>query len=107
MRVVRLAKPDDTPGRTKLDRQIESYLADVERLLLEASVHESQLEEALVTRTTIGQAVGVLMAQEGLTSDEAFDKLVHVSQNANLKLRDIAQRYLKAWEEKVAVRQQR
>lgn len=31
--------------------------------LLEATVHESQLEEALLTRTTIGQAVGILMAQ--------------------------------------------
>lgn len=69
--------------------------------LLEATVHESQLEEALLTRTTIGQAVGVLMAQKGLTSDEAFDKLVHVSQNANLKLRDIAQRYVETWDDKV------
>lgn len=98
---IELSNPQRSPGRRKLDRQIESYLADVEQSLLHASVHEMQLEEALATRTTIGQAVGLLMAQEALTSDEAFTKLVHVSQNANIKLRDIAQRYVDAWEEKV------
>lgn len=57
-----------------------------------------QLEEALRTRTMIGQATGLLMAQEGLTSEEAFQKLVKVSQQSNLKLRDIARRYVEAWE---------
>lgn len=64
-----------------------------------------QLEEGLNTRTMIGQATGILMAQEGLTSDEAFKKLVQVSQHANVKLRDIAQRYVTAWEETVAARE--
>lgn len=57
-----------------------------------------QLEDALKTRTVIGQATGLLMAQEGLTSEEAFHRLVQVSQTSNLKLRDIAQRYVGAWE---------
>jgi transcriptional regulator with GAF, ATPase, and Fis domain len=60
----------------------------------------SQLADGLQTRTMIGQATGLLMAQEGLTSDEAFQKLVSVSQNTNIKLREIAQRYVEAWEEK-------
>lgn len=64
----------------------------------DATTQVAQLREALETRTMIGQATGLLMAQEGLTSDEAFQKLVLVSQNANLKLRDIAQRYVHAWE---------
>jgi AmiR/NasT family two-component response regulator len=46
----------------------------------------------------IGQATGLLMAQEGLTSGEAFQRLVRVSQNANIKLREIAQRYVRSWE---------
>lgn len=58
-----------------------------------------QLEEALKTRTIIGQATGLLMAQEGLSSEEAFQKLVRVSQHSNLKLREIAQRYVEAWEQ--------
>jgi hypothetical protein len=59
----------------------------------------SHLEQGLETRTMIGQATGLLMAQEGLTSEEAFQKLVAVSQTSNLKLRDIAQRYVDVWEE--------
>jgi GAF domain-containing protein len=57
-----------------------------------------QLEEALKTRTLIGQATGLLMGQEGLTSEEAFQKLVQVSQKSNVKLRDIAHRYVEVWE---------
>lgn len=63
-------------------------------------VQLEQLEEGLKTRTMIGQATGLLMAQEGLTSDEAFQKLVKVSQTSNVKLRDIAQSYVEAWEDK-------
>lgn len=68
--------------------------------LIKSGSEVRQLQEALETRTMIGQATGLLMAHEGLTSDEAFQKLVKVSQNANLKLRDIAQRYVAAWEGK-------
>ena len=60
----------------------------------------SQLEDGLQTRTMIGQATGLLMAQEGLSSDEAFQKLVQVSQSTNIKLRDIAQRYVDSWEQR-------
>lgn len=59
----------------------------------------AQLEEGLVTRTMIGQATGLLMAHEGVTSEEAFQRLVKVSQDANLKLREIAERYVRRWEE--------
>lgn len=92
---------DRGSGRRKIDREMGSYLRDIEESLLDAVLHESQLEEALLIRTTIGQAVGLLMAQEGLISDEAFERLVHVSQNSNMKLRDIAQRYVDAWEAKI------
>jgi GAF domain-containing protein len=60
----------------------------------------AQLEEGLATRTIIGQATGLLMAQEGLTSEEAFQRLVKISQTANVKLREIAQRYVEVWEER-------
>lgn len=60
-----------------------------------------QLKEGLETRTMIGQATGLLMGQEGLTSEEAFEKLVHLSQNTNVKLREIAHRYVEVWEDQV------
>lgn len=68
------------------------------RELSTRDVQIDQLNEGLQTRTMIGQATGLLMAQEGLSSDEAFQKLVTVSQASNVKLRDIAQRYVEAWE---------
>lgn len=66
----------------------------------DSSAQLEQLGEAIETRTMIGQATGLLMAQDGLTSEEAFQKLVKVSQNANIKLRDIARRYVETWENK-------
>lgn len=49
-----------------------------------------QLEEALTSRTVIDQALGVLMAQQRCTSDEAFALLRAHSQNSNRRLRDVA-----------------
>jgi transcriptional regulator with GAF, ATPase, and Fis domain len=70
------------------------------RALVEKTWETKQLEEGLKTRTIIGQATGLLMAQEGLTSDEAFQKLTKISQTSNMKLREIAQRFVQAWEER-------
>jgi AmiR/NasT family two-component response regulator len=51
-----------------------------------------QLNEALKTRDLIGQAKGILMEREGVSDEEAFDMLKTISQNSNVKLRDIAQK---------------
>jgi transcriptional regulator with GAF, ATPase, and Fis domain len=65
---------------------------------VDMATEADQLAEALETRAMIGQATGLLMAQEGLTSEEAFQRLVKVSQSSNMKLRDIAQRFVETWE---------
>lgn len=57
-----------------------------------------ELQHALGTRQMIGQAVGVLMQRHGLSSDAAFRFLRRNSQNANIKLRDVAQRFLETGE---------
>jgi hypothetical protein len=49
-----------------------------------------QLEGALRSRTAIGQAVGITMERYEITHDRAFQFLVRLSQNTNVKLRDIA-----------------
>jgi GAF domain-containing protein len=49
-----------------------------------------QLREALASRAMIDQALGIIMAQERCTSDQAFAVLGNASQNRNVKLRDIA-----------------
>jgi len=50
----------------------------------------AHLETALSTREQIGIAVGIVMANEKMSSEEAFAKLVQVSQHRNVKLREIA-----------------
>lgn len=49
-----------------------------------------QLELAMVARQEIGQAVGILMERYGLSADAAFAYLRRLSQNTNVKLREIA-----------------
>ena len=56
----------------------------------------------LDTRATIGKAVGLLMAQERCTADQAFDLLRIASQRRNVKLRDIAAGVVAAFEEGLA-----
>jgi ANTAR domain len=58
--------------------------------LHEADERVSQLEQALASRSTIDQALGVLMAQNKCTPETAFGILRRASQNRNVKLRDVA-----------------
>lgn len=65
--------------------------------LANALTHEAdqlkigQLEEGLMTRQLIGQAVGLVMAAEHVDADAAFAMLVRISQNTNVKLRALAE----------------
>jgi GAF domain-containing protein len=49
------------------------------------------LREAINTRTTIGQAVGILMERYKLNDQRAFAFLTRLSQQRNIKLRKIAE----------------
>lgn len=50
-----------------------------------------QLRHALVSRTRIGQAEGIVMERHGLSEEEAFALLTRLSQHRNEKLREIAE----------------
>ncbi|WP_367325642.1 GAF and ANTAR domain-containing protein [Streptomyces sp. HUAS ZL42] len=52
----------------------------------------AQLEHAIATRHTIGEAMGILMGSHHLTEEEAFDVLRRFSQEHNVKLREVARR---------------
>ena len=56
----------------------------------EQEQRERHLATALSSRSTIDQAMGVLMAQARVTADEAFEILRRRSQHSNVKLRDVA-----------------
>ena len=54
----------------------------------------TQLREAVVTRQLIGQAVGVAMERFELDEARAFGFLARLSQDNNVKLREVARRLL-------------
>lgn len=57
-----------------------------------AYAHEiTNLQDALATRTTIGQAMGIVMERFKLNDERAFAFLTRLSQNRNIKLRLIAE----------------
>jgi AmiR/NasT family two-component response regulator len=49
-----------------------------------------QLRSSMVSRAVIDQALGVIMATERCPQDRAFAVLKTVSQNTNVKIRDLA-----------------
>jgi len=77
-------------------RRGKLFLEEVARTLptalrvFEQTKLAADLQEALASRSTIDQALGVLMAQNRCSRDEAFGILRRASQHRNLKLRDIA-----------------
>ena len=50
------------------------------------------MAEAMRSRAVIEQAKGIIMADKHVDADEAFDQLVQLSQQLNVKLRDVASR---------------
>ncbi len=57
---------------------------------------QAGLARSVATRQLIGQAEGMLMERHKLTADEAFAMLVRVSQNGNVKLRDVAEQLVRS-----------
>jgi GAF domain-containing protein len=49
-----------------------------------------QLQEAMDSRAVIEQAKGIIMAEQRCSADEAFARLTKISQDSNLKVRDVA-----------------
>ncbi len=74
-----------------LGRAVAAVLreADAKSELQESA---KQLQSALVSRATIDQAKGMIMASRGCGPDEAFQILTGMSSSANVKLREIAAR---------------
>lgn len=65
--------------------------ADHAALALERTMYEEQLNDALSTRRTIGQATGIVMERFELNERLAFQYLVRISQQSYVKLRELAQ----------------
>jgi hypothetical protein len=81
-----------------VDRAKAAILASLSgQALSSAHFHEDEerravnFDVALSSREIIGQAEGILMERERITSDQAFDILRRASQHLNIKLREVAQ----------------
>jgi len=81
---------DETMRRATLFTEEVARTIPAATRLFAADERASHLEQALVSRSTIDQAIGVLMTQNQCTPDVAFGILRRASQNRNVKLRDVA-----------------
>ena len=59
-------------------------------VLDEAEDRAANLQRALSSNRHIGTALGIIMATQKVTADQAFASLREASQSANRKLRDVA-----------------
>lgn len=67
-------------------------LASHAAVAFSAARSHAQMEQAVATRHTIGEAMGIPVGRHHLTEDPAFDVLRRYSQETNTKLRDVARR---------------
>ena len=81
-------------GRAQAFGAEASRALDLAGRLTSAVELAHQLRQALVSRTTIDQAIGVIMGQNRCDADAAFDVLRTASQHRNVKLRDVAAKVL-------------
>jgi len=88
------SRPGNFGGIVRQHAEIFAVQAATALLLVLRTADHSQrsvqLEQALSSRTAIDQAIGILMAQQECTAEEAFALLRAHSQNNNRKLRDVA-----------------
>ncbi|MFE2358235.1 GAF and ANTAR domain-containing protein [Streptomyces parvulus] len=81
------------PGAfTEADETAGWLLASHAAVAFSSARTHAQLQEAIGTRHTIGEAMGILMGSHHLTEERAFAALRKYSQDNNVKLRDLAAR---------------
>lgn len=79
--------------RSREDRRRAAGHRDAAARAAHAAAEEAaDLRERLQSRPVIGQAQGLLMAEHGITADEALDLLVEAARTSNVELRDVAAR---------------
>ncbi|MFF7237889.1 GAF and ANTAR domain-containing protein [Streptomyces collinus] len=80
----------DTGAFTENSETAGWLLASHAAVAFSSARSHAQLEQAVSTRHTIGEAMGILMGSRNLTEDQAFDVLRRYSQEHNVKLREVA-----------------
>jgi ANTAR domain len=81
---------DHSAAFTEESQHIGSVLAQHASIAMIGAAAETQFGAALASRDIIGQAKGFIMHRDNLTGIQAFALLLKTSQNANIKLIDVA-----------------
>jgi GAF domain-containing protein len=81
------------------DQLLGLLLAAHAGVVVDAAARNAQLQRAMASRDTIGQAKGILMERHKITADEAFEQLRAGSQRLNVKLHALAARLTRTGEE--------
>ena len=78
-------------GTTRYAEQLAEALLSMDACRATAQLAED-LAEAMKSRSVIEQAKGMVMAEQLVDADEAFQLLARVSQREGIKVRDLASR---------------
>ena len=81
-------RPDAFDDR---DVAVGSVFAAHAAVALTSAQHNEDLAKKAASRNVIGMAKGIVMAQQRVSDERAFDILRRASQRMNLELRDLAQ----------------
>jgi hypothetical protein len=81
---------DHSAAFTEESQLIGGALAQHASIAMIGAAAETQFGAALASRDIIGQAKGFIMHRDNLTGIQAFALLLKTSQNANIKLIDVA-----------------
>ena len=80
---------DDVPAAEEVAGWIALAVANADRM--DRTLNDvTNLRIAMKSRAVIDYAIGILIERHKLTADQAFSVLARVSQNRNIKLRDVA-----------------
>jgi GAF domain-containing protein len=85
---------DQAAAFNESHERITILLATFAALALAEAQRADQMHDALSSRDVIGQAKGILMERHGVTADAAFSVLSRVSQAENIKLAEVARRFV-------------
>jgi GAF domain-containing protein len=91
-----LSRPDDERRWRLLEQFSGSVVVPVSNLYLYQGALQRirHLEVALDSRGVIDQAKGILMERFRLTADQAFQALARISMESNVRVREVAERFV-------------
>jgi GAF domain-containing protein len=80
-----------TDAFSESDQMLAILLSSLGAVVVDASRQQANLRAAIQSRQLIGEAIGIMRSQRGMSREDAFSALAKASQRMNVKLRDLAE----------------